>query len=90
MLHPRQHAEFTESEARALIGQSVQTIAPFRRLPLRTRGRILTVSQEIPQRVRSLVRWCLIVEWELPDHKAAVRDWIAKWELEEYLQVVEE
>ncbi len=90
MLYAGRHAEFTEGEARALVGRLVETTAPFRRLPIRTRGRIISASLEIPQRIKALALWRVVVEWELPDHKAPVRDWIARWELEQYLQLVPE
>ena len=88
MHHPGRFAEFTESEARDLIGTSVETIAPFRNLPIRTRGEIVNASLEMPQSIRALRLWRVIVEWHVQDHPIPVRDWIAKWELDRYIQIV--
>ncbi len=84
------HAEFAEGEAKALVGQEVETTGLFRRIPIRTRGRVVSANLEMPKAATAWAWWRVVVEWEVTDQITPIRDWIAKWEFERYLQLVDE
>jgi len=72
-------AGFTEREARKLIGQSLETRAPFVGIPMRTRGVVTEV-------VNSDDHWNVMIEWVLPG--TGRQGWYNKLELTSYMRVV--
>jgi hypothetical protein len=76
---PSMKRNFTEKEARKLIGQSFVTRAPFAGVPLRSRGLVIDV-------LNSDDHWNVVIEWALPG--APCRAWYDKQELQNYMQWV--
>lgn len=89
MLHTGRHPEFTESEARALVGHTVMIREPFNDLRRGTRGRVLSANLEVPQSIRGWALWRVVIQWEMPEGESPIQDWVGKWQVTQYMEQVE-
>ncbi len=89
MLQAGRHAEFSESEAKALVGHTFVLTGPFHGLRPGTRGRALSANLEVPQSIRGWALWRVIIQWEMPEGESPIQDWVAKWQVAQYMERVD-
>ena len=89
MLQTGRHAEFTEREAKALIGHTVVLREPFNDLRRGTHGRVISANLEVPQLIPGWALWRIVIQWEMPEGESPIQDWVAKWQVAQYMDQVE-
>ncbi len=86
MLNPASNStNYTQAEARRLVGQVFESQVEFSRVPKGTRGKVVEIDQMGDG-------WDLVIEWGLPIRMPSgqgLHDWFSREEMERFMQRVE-